>query len=365
MYKGLIRPFLFRLLTADQAHGVGQWLFRHPTVWTPLRSGPVDDDRMQVRLGGLTLKNPLGMAPGFDKDCEMLESFQTLGFGYALPGSIQLRQSAEDNPTPRFRRLPELESLVQCVRIPSRGVDYVRERLQKFQAQRGMKVIPVIENLTSEDTVEAFRRLRPLADGIEISLRCPNEPGTRYESNFHDPDTFRALIAKINEVKTKPVFVKMRNYVSTQERDNRMELADLCVKNGVDGVTISGTVIVDEPRISAGRGILSGRAILSKAIGNVSELYCETQGKLCIKARGGVHSAVDAFEAIRAGASTVELLTGLIYEGPSVAQNILRGLLRLLDLWGYRDISEVIGTAGHYRVAATVDLPTRHITIPA
>lgn len=335
---------------------MGSFLFKRSQFWQLWRSYfHVDDARLHTDLAGIELRNPVGFAPGFDKDCEMLQSMEMFGFGYCVPGSIQLHASDDDNNPPRFRRVSEVESLIECVKIPSKGAEYSVGRLTKFKDRRGLRIIPVIENFTIDDAVDCYRRIIPFVDGVEISLRCPNEPGNHYEQNFLDPDVLGNLLRRIQPIKSKPLFVKMRNYVSPSERENRLELANICLKNGVDGITMPGSMVVKEPKISAGSGILSGRAILSKTIGNVAELYRETQGKMVIKARGGISHPVDAFEAIKAGASTVELLTGIVYKGPSVARSILLGLLRLIEVWGYKSIAEAIGTYGGYRAASTID----------
>jgi len=355
LYKGLVRPLLFGFLSADMANELGQFALRHPIFWKGIRTIPeTQDERLNITIGGIALKNPVGAAPGFDKHCQMIESMARMGFGYTIPGSITLNVNHKNNPKPRILRYSEHESLVNCVQIPSKGASYTAERLRHSQSFN-MRIIPCIEDFTLEESVKSFEMLQPLSDGLEISLRCPNEPKDGYKFNFMDPHNYEKLLDAVNKHKTNPIFVKMRNYISEKERENRLELVNISMKNGVDAITIPGSLVVEEPRLSAKIGNLSGRAIYQKTLANIRDIYQETKGKIVIKARGGIHNSMDAFEAFRAGASTVELHTGLIYEGPSVARNICRGLLKLMDLWGFKSISEVIGSGRYPRAMATRD----------
>jgi dihydroorotate dehydrogenase len=137
--------------------------------------------------------------------------------------------------------------------------------------------------------------------------------------------------------------VKIRNYHDPRERANRLELVEACLEAGVNGITLPGSMTVPEPRLSQGKGNLTGRLVLGNTLRNIRDVYRATDGSVAIKALGGISTAADAFEAIAAGANTIELLTGLVYEGWSVAANINRGLLRLLDRAGVPDVAQLRG----------------------
>jgi dihydroorotate dehydrogenase len=328
VYRSIVRPVLFRT-DAERAHELGKRMLRRSLPWSLVGPGDaVADPRLSVDLAGLRLSNPVGLAAGFDKDCEMLRAFQALGFGYAIPGSVR-GSPAGDNPSPRIVRYPTRESMINCQGFPSKGAARAARQLEGFSRhRRSMKVITNITGFTIDEYLEALGYVQPWADGVEISLSCPNE---RYESlDFLEPDLFRHLIDRLNERKKRPFFVKIRNYNDERERDNRFRLIESCLDLGIDGVTLPGAHIASEPRLSLGRGNLSGRAVFGRTLQNVGDVYDATRGRIAIKALGGVFTAQDAFDAIAAGASSVELLTGLVYEGWSVAQRINAGLLELM-----------------------------------
>jgi dihydroorotate dehydrogenase (fumarate)/dihydroorotate dehydrogenase len=314
----------------------------------------VSDPRLQVELGGIQLANPVGIAAGFDKDSEMLGAFAALGFGYVIPGSVRPRP-AGDLPSPKLVRYPDRESMINSQGMPSKGARYVAGRLRAYrQHERRTRIIANITGWTVEEYVEALEALQAGADGIELSLSCPNE--TYDETvDFLAPAKFTGLIERLNERRRIPLFVKIRNYNNSEERDNRFELIELCLKLGVDGVTLPGSHIVDEPRLAARRGNLSGKAVFPKTVDNVRDVYKMSGGRIAIKALGGVFTGKDAFDAISAGASSVELLTGLVYEGWSIAQKINRSLLELLQASGIPDVQALRGTA----VGSAADDATR------
>jgi dihydroorotate dehydrogenase len=162
---------------------------------------------------------------------------------------------------------------------------------------------------------------------------------------MHEPDRFEGLLRELGRQKHKPLFVKLRNYWNEDERANRMELARVAADSGVvDGLTMSGMISVPAPRLSQRRGGLSGPRILPFAIRNVRELYEATGGRVAIAALGGISTGADAFAAIAAGASTVELYTSFVYQGPGVVRRIARELLELLDQAGIPSVTALRGT---------------------
>jgi len=351
-YKSAIRPLLFRL-NAERAHELGKTALRRGRAWSILaRNLPVRDPRLETDLAGVRLANPVGLAAGLDKNCEMLDALAAMGFGYTIPGSIR-GGPAGDNPSPKILRYVDRESLINCTGFPSRGAAYSARRLEAFRrnpAGSAITVIPNITGFTVDEYVTVLRAVQPLAEAIEISLSCPNE---RYdEDDFLYPDTFKRLMDALNRYKERPFFLKIRNYNNEVEKDNRLRLVVLALEYGIDAVMLPGSHIVAEPRLSLGRGNLGGRAVFGKTIQNIHDVREVTGGRVPIKALGGIFSAEDAYEAIAAGASSVELLTGLIYEGWTVARRINQGLLRLMDQRGVENVRALVGGA-----AAPVPLP--------
>jgi dihydroorotate dehydrogenase len=343
LYQSMLRPILFRI-DAERAHELGKTVLRRRRLWTALAGRyHVADPRLRTELAGLTLANPVGLAAGLDKDSEMLDAFQALGFGYAIPGSIRGQQAA-DNPSPKILRYVDRRSLINCTGFPSRGAAYSAPRLAAFRKRRStLTVVPNITGFTVEEYLRVLEAVQPHADAIEISLSCPNE---KYdEHDFLYPETFKRLMGALNDRKRVPFFLKIRNHNSAEERENRFRLIELAVEFGLDAVMLPGARIAAEPRLSLGRGNLGGRDAFPSTLENIRDVHAITRGRTQIKALGGIFSAEDAYDAIAAGASAVELLTGLIYEGWAIASRINRGLLRLMDQRGVADVRALVGSA--------------------
>jgi dihydroorotate dehydrogenase (fumarate)/dihydroorotate dehydrogenase len=358
-YKSLLRPILFHL-DAERAHEIGKTALRRGRFWS-IAAGraPVRDARLEVDLAGVRLRNPVGLAAGFDKNCEMLATMAALGFGYAIPGSIRGQESG-DNPKPRILRYVDRESLINCTGFPSRGAAYSARRLASFRESPlsgTIRVIPNITGFTVDEYVKVLTAVQPFADAIEISLSCPNE---RYdEDDFLYPTTFERLMDALNRLKKRPFLLKIRNYNDERERENRLHLVELALEHGIDAVMLPGSHIVQEPRLSLGRGNLGGRAVFERTLRNIHDVRSISGPSVPIKALGGIFTADDAFRAIAAGATTVELLTGLVYEGVAVARRINAGLLRLLDERGIASVEALIGSgAGDAVQTARTDLTT-------
>jgi dihydroorotate dehydrogenase len=344
-YKSLVRPLLFRL-DAERAHEIGKHVLRRERVWSSLAGRQrAPDPRLRVDLAGVPLGNPVGLAAGFDKNCEMLATMAALGFGYAIPGSIR-GEVAGDNPKPRILRYPERESLINCTGFPSRGAAFAARRLEAFRAGPlggSIAVIPNITGFTIGEYMTVLAAVQPFADAIEISLSCPNE---RYdEDDFLYPDTFERLMDALNGAKRRPFLLKIRNYNDEREKENRLRLVELALAHGIDGVMLPGSHIVAEPRLSLGRGNLGGRAVFERTLQNIRDVRAVAGSTVPIKALGGIFDAEDAYRALAAGATSVELLTGLVYEGWTVARRINEGLLRLMDERGIPDVPALIGSA--------------------
>lgn len=339
-YQQWLRPLLFQF-DPETIHGLACVLLRQP--WMGRLIGGeglfVKDPRLQVRLGSLSLANPVGLAPGFDKDCEMLASLGRLGFGYIVAGSVMCRRR-EGNPRPRMVRLPEQQAILSCMGLPSRGLPYVTAALARARDRR----TPVVVNcngFTLDEYLQLFDTLQPLSQGIEISLSCANE--SEAGGDFLDPAFAEGLFSELARRKQGPLFLKIPTYGSEAERQARFLLIERALHYGLDGLTISVSPRVADPRLAIGHGGLSGRPLFPETLRVVGDVYRLTQGRCPIKARGGIFTAEDAFAAIAAGASTVEVYSGFIYEGWTISRRINRGLLALLEQHGIADIASLRG----------------------
>lgn len=336
MYKSLVRPFLFNF-SPEKVQKLSHWAFKKNFLWKSLEGYfDIQDERLNIDLGGIRLKNPVGLAAGFDKDCDLLEGMSCLGFGYLTPGAI-MKTEREGNPFPIYLRLPESCSFMNCAGLPSRGLPH---SVRNLEARRA--TVPIIANIAGfsiEDYLECYHKLEPLVDGLELGLGCPNVGGK-------EPVDEGLLLKEISRIKKKPLFVKLPYRYRGREKELGLKLFRLCREYGVDGLTVSGArPQVPEQRLSMKAGTLSGKAVFQDTLRNVQEVYQATGGSLPIKASGGIFTGSDAFEVIKAGATAVELLTGFIYEGWGMVKKINRELLQLLEQHQLKSIADARGLA--------------------
>lgn len=340
MYKQWVRPLLFRF-DAETAHNMAKVVLQRPYLSRVFAGETlfVQDKRLQLDLGGLKISNPVGLGAGFDKDCEMIDSLQRMGFGYIVVGSVMCSPRS-GNPLPRMVRDPEREALFSCMGLPSKGLDYVVKRLSK----RHQGSVPLVINFNAMDLgeyVKCMETLQPLGDAIEVSLFCPNRPDD--EGDFLNPHFAETLFEEIAKRKKKPVFIKIPGYTAEEERQKRLDLIEQVIKYPVEGITITPQSRVKEERLSIGQGTITGRPIFGQMLRVVRDIFEITKGKSHIKASGGIFSPEDAFGAIAAGATTIEMVTGLGYEGWRIARNINQGLLTLMDKFNIENVTALCG----------------------
>jgi dihydroorotate dehydrogenase len=270
----------------------------------------------------------------------MFKSLLICGFGYVTLGTITINPR-EGNPKPRIWRHAN-DSLLNSMGLPNRGAREVRRKLAEEKRKSGIVVLS-ISGLSVEEFSNCYVELEQYADAIELNVSTPNTIGVRI---FQEPKIFEQLLDRINQASKnmKPIWVKVPPYFDEKSRENVLELVNICVRKSVKGITAVNTKQVGEPRASNGIAGLSGRAIFNDMLRIVNDIYKHTQGKIPLNACGGIFSGADAWKAIQAGAATVQLYTGLVYNGPGIAASINRQLLRLLEDMHYSTISEVIGS---------------------
>lgn len=340
LYEATVRPAMF-LAPPEAAHEIAKWFFKRPALWRLLSWHlRVTDERLHVKVGNLELKNPVGLAAGFDKNCEMWNSLFRIGFGYLTLGTVTLNPR-EGNPKPRMWRYPE-RSLVNSMGLPNRGA---RENATNLiRRPSNMKPIAVsVSGLNVEEFVECYRLMEPSAEGIELNISTPNTVGVRV---FQEPNMLAELLRSISETRTsnKPIWVKIPPYFDYEGREKVHALIDVCAKAGVSGLTATNTKLVNEPRASIGTGGLSGPPIFKDTLRIVADIYDYTEGRIPINACGGISSGLDAWKAFEAGASSVQLYTALVYHGPGIVSVINRQILDLLTESKLNSLSEVVGT---------------------
>jgi dihydroorotate dehydrogenase len=359
----LLRPLLFRL-DAETAHGLGMAAAgigaRVPSLVHPLGGTP--DPRLAQTLWGLHFAAPVGLAAGFDKNAARVPLWAALGFGFADVGSVTALPS-DGNPRPRAFRLPADRALVNRMGLNNEGAEAVATRLARTRRPDGFPLsINVAKThspaILGDDAVADFRTsvrlLLPHADLLTLNVSCPN---TAEGKTFETPDALDALLAAVFAERAAqgsavPVLVKLSppgpDGLDAPAVD---ELVALALGHGVAGF-VAGNTASDRSGLDGttsarlaevGAGGLSGRPLAARAEALLRHLYRTTGGRVPLVGVGGVDSAEAAYRRIRAGASLVELYTGLVYEGPGLVGRIHRGLAQRLDRDGFGALSEAVG----------------------
>jgi dihydroorotate dehydrogenase len=325
-YRSVARPLLFRL-SGDQSHAVGQFVLRARSPWRALAAVErlqVDDPRLRTQFAGVDLPSPVGLAAGFDKNCELISALSCLGFGFLTVGSI-MPEPRTGHPFPRLVRYPQTQSLADAMGLPSRGLAYCVERLKSVNERR----VPLFANIggfSAEAIAASFFAVEPHVDGIEISLMCPNllRPGER----FDDVALLADVVGRIAG-RRKPAIVRVPNDTA-RTSDRLAEMIERCVAAGIEGLKIAGGRPVAEPGLGVQHGTLHGRAVFDAALENVTRAADFARGRIAIKGNGGVSSAGDVVAMLHAGATCVDLYSSFIYQGWSVARDINRELAPLI-----------------------------------
>lgn len=323
-------------LPPERAHHAALVLLGSPAPWERV-GGAVDDPLLHVALAGIELRNPIGLAAGFDKACRRLDALCRLGFGYVVGGTIT-RHARDGNAPPRIARLTERRSLVNAMGLPNPGADVAAKVLAGARSDRPRFVS--IADQDVPDVIETHALLEPLVSAVELNASCPNVSWGRDRDNERHLAT---LVRELGSRRSTPLFVKLPPFRTDVERDVVLALARIGVEGGADGLTCSNTRPVADARLSTGQGGLSGRDLFEDTPRIVHDVRTATQGVVPVIACGGVASAADVVRCLEAGATTVQLYTALVYEGPALLGRITGDLVRLLRE-RRAAVPEIVGT---------------------
>ena len=328
IYRLIIRPLLFRL-PPETAQGLADYVLKKGSLWRGLAPVlRVTSPSLLTEIAGLDLENPVGLAAGYDKNCEFLPSMAALGFGYVTGGTVtELPQPG--NPKPRVLRYPKDESLANALGFPSMGLEFAANQLEQTRRAPGRaRVVVSVSGVTVDEIVRCHRRLEPLVDAVEVNISSPNTAGLAV---FQEPAALSGLLDRVNDGRRKPLFIKLPPYPAGDEgedRDRGLALVRACVTHGVEAVTVANSRRVEDPGLATGAGGLSGKPVFTNMLRMVADVRGEVGDKMAINACGGIFSGEDAWLALQAGATTVQLLTGLVYRGPAIVRRINQQLLR-------------------------------------
>jgi dihydroorotate dehydrogenase len=308
-------------LPPEAAHRAANVLLGLPLAWERVGGVPSDDEP-RVTLAGIDLPNPVGLAAGFDKACRRLDALSRLGFGYVVGGTIT-RRPRRGNPRPRIARIPERRSLVNAMGLPNPGAE-VAARTLAGVARRGPRFASIADEEVP-DVLQSHALLEPHVDAIELNASCPNVSWGRDRDNeSHLATLLRELAAR----RSIPLFVKLPPFGTDVERDVVLALARIAQDGGADGLTCSNARPVADARLASRAGGLSGRDLFEETPRTVAEVARATGGTLPINACGGISSARDAIACLEAGATTVQVYTALVFEGPDLVGRLVDGIAR-------------------------------------
>ncbi len=342
MIYSLLRPALF-LLDPESAHGLSLAALKAlPLTGTSRTDGP-----LATEVAGLRFPNPLGMAAGFDKDGEVPDALLGLGFGFAEVGSITpLPQPG--NPRPRLFRLAEDRGVINRMGFNNGGGEAAVARLARRHGRAGVVGINIGANKDSADRIADYaglaRLMAPLASYLAVNVSSPNTPGLRA---LQDEGALTALLDTVLEARGSakvPVFLKV---APDLEPADIAAISRIAIDKALGALIVSNTTISRPPlksRHAGEAGGLSGAPLKALALQRLRDFRKATGGEMALVGVGGIASAEDAWERIRAGASLVQLYSAMAYAGPGIARTIVRGLEQLLRRDGFATIAEAVGS---------------------
>ena len=336
----LVRPFAFAL-DAERAHRL---TIRALKLMPPHRPPDVPAS-LKSRVAGIDFPSPIGLAAGFDKDAEVAEQMLSLGFGFVEVGTITPRPQ-EGNPKPRLFRLKDDRAVINRMGFNNAGLPSAFDRLQQCSHSHGVIGVNVGANKDSADRipdyVEGVRAMAPVASYITINISSPNTPGLR---QLQDEGALRELLAAVREVRTKrPVFLKVAPDLEDGDPERIVRAA---IDHGIEAIVVSNTTVSRPPlqsRWAGEQGGLSGAPLKALALEALRKFRTASGGEMLLIGAGGIATAEDAFERIRAGASLVQLYSAMVYEGPGIARRMAIGLDRLLRREGFASVTAAVGS---------------------
>ena len=337
-----IKPLIFRI-QPETAHELTMKMLqiacRIPGLaWLMKRWFSVHSDRLVTEVAGLKFPNPVGLAAGFDKDARWLDEMATLGFGFVEIGTIT-PIAQPGNPQPRLFRLPSDRGIINRMGFNNGGMEAAVSRLKR--RPKGLivggnigknKVTPNAE--ATSDYTKCFDALHPHVDYFVVNVSSPNTPGLR-ELQEKEPLT-KLLMALVDQNRTKPeqrpIFLKIAPDLTDAQLD---DIISLVVETGIAGVIATNTTI-DRSGLKASRdevgaigsGGLSGAPLRKRSTEVIRYLHTQSQGAFPIIGVGGICSAEDAMEKLAAGASLLQVYSGLVYAGPSLVKEVNRAILK-------------------------------------
>uniref|UniRef100_A0A6M2DGL2 Dihydroorotate dehydrogenase (quinone), mitochondrial n=1 Tax=Xenopsylla cheopis TaxID=163159 RepID=A0A6M2DGL2_XENCH len=352
-YNNVLMPFA-HLFSPETSHKLAILANKYKLL---PRSRYVDPDIIKTNFLGMSLQNPIGIAAGFDKQGEGVQSLHDLGFGFVEVGSVT-PEPQQGNPKPRVFRLPSNLAIINRYGFNSDGHEKVLKRLQVLKGDpdfKGIIGVNLGKNKNSDDPisdyVKGIEKFGRVADYLVINISSPNTPGLR---SMQQRDILGHLLSTLIQIRDSlecenkpPLLLKLAPDLSYKERRDIAKILNQpdCK---IDGLIISNTTVErdildpQDPHINETGG-LSGQPLSDMSTSMIREMYMLTGGKYPIIGVGGIFSGKDAYEKILAGASVVQLYTAFAYYGPPIISKIKEELSNLLSQDGYKSIKDAVG----------------------
>ena len=347
-YYQYLTPLLFKI-SPERAHTLAIFALKYGLL--PAQQ-QIDYPVLKMQCCGIDFPNIVGMAPGFDKDGEVVGPLFKQGFGFVEVGTVTPKPQP-GNPLPRLFRLEQDKAVINRFGFNSKGSDVMLRNITK-KPSGGVVGVNIGKNKDSkndgDDYVVLLQKFYGLSDYITINISSPNTPGLR---DLHDKNALEQLLVSIMNTKAEcrkasdkniPIFLKISPDI---QQDEQKHIAELSIKHKVDALIISNTTIGGRKILRSPdaqeTGGLSGKPLFKSSTDLLRAMYQQTNGDIPLIGVGGISSAEDAYQKIKAGASLVQLYSALVYQGFELVNQINKGLVELLKKDGYTHISEAIG----------------------
>lgn len=312
----------------------------------PRAEGP-DDQRLAQRLFGLDFPNPIGMAAGFDKDARVPAALLAMGFGFVEVGTLTPRAQS-GNPSPRIFRSLSDRAVINRLGFNNEGQEAALRRLQ--DRPPGIVGVNLGAGRDSKDRIadyaEGIVRMAGVASYFTVNISSPNTPGLR---DLQAPEALDALLKRVQAARAVaprkvPLLVKLAPDLAD---DDVPDVVRVILANGADGIIVSNTTLARDGLRDSGfakeAGGLSGRPLFPRATRLLARVYLATEGKLPLIGAGGIDSGETALAKIEAGASLLQLYTGLIFEGPGLIGRIKQALIAAMKKEGSDSLAPLVG----------------------
>jgi dihydroorotate dehydrogenase len=309
----LVNPILYRM-DPERAHSIGVFFMRF------LPEARVEATSLRVKTSFGEIRNPVGLAAGFDKTGKHLSTLQKLGFGYLVAGTIT-QDEWPGHPKPRVVRNVSERTLVNCLGFPNPGADQFIENIRRQEVK--IPIIASVSGRTESSILECYSKIQPHVSGIELNLSSPNTANLK---DLREREPFDSLANNMLKLKKLPTFLKVPPFSEPAQTKRNLEMIKRWSDLGFEGVTASNALPVSDPRLSVGSGGYSGPPLFKYTLEAIKDIRRIVPSSFEINSVGGISSASEVKKVMSEGANTVQLMTSLVYGGPGLIKQILKQL---------------------------------------